>query len=144
MAKLWQLKKISTGEPLNEPQLLPENWGPIFGMRGYLDKLNDLSWLGIEDQGWFEVGDAPEPEPEPEPEIVPASPAVSLSPAEQVIKLRLDLLRESDYLMLPDAPITYGEQQLWLEYRAGLRKMSEQEAWPDEPEKLVWPSRPDA
>ena len=64
MSKLWQLKKLSTGEALNEPQSLPENWGPIFGLHGFLDKLGDLSWLGdaYADQGWFEVGDAP-PDP---------------------------------------------------------------------------------
>ena len=59
--KLWQLKKLSTGEALNEPQLLPENWGPIFGLHGFMDRIGDLSWLGeaYEGQGWVEVGDAP-------------------------------------------------------------------------------------
>jgi hypothetical protein len=58
---LWQLKKISTGEALNEPQKLPTNWGPIFGLSGFQDRLGDLSWLGAaySDHGWFVVGEAP-------------------------------------------------------------------------------------
>jgi len=39
MIKLWQLKNLSTNEALNEPQRLPENWGPIFGMAGIQDRL---------------------------------------------------------------------------------------------------------
>ena len=58
--KKWQLKKLSTGEALNEPQDLPDNWKNIFGLKGSLDRLGDLSWAGHEDLGWFEV-DVPEP-----------------------------------------------------------------------------------
>ena len=35
MSKLWQLKKLSDGSALSEPQPLPENWGPIFGLHGH-------------------------------------------------------------------------------------------------------------
>ena len=58
--KLWQLINPQTGEKLNEPQQLPENWGPIFGLAGVKDRLGDLSWLGITDQAWVEV-DVPDP-----------------------------------------------------------------------------------
>ena len=60
MSKLWQLKKLSDGSALNEPQPLPENWGPIFGLAGIQDQLADLGWLGeaYNDMGWFVVGDA--------------------------------------------------------------------------------------
>jgi hypothetical protein len=62
MAKiLWQLKKLSTNEPLNEPQELPDNWKNIFGLHASKDRLGDLSWAGHEDIGWFEIGPAPEP-----------------------------------------------------------------------------------
>ncbi len=38
-------------------QILPVNWGPIFGMEGVKDKIGDLSWLGPEwaDKGWIEL-----------------------------------------------------------------------------------------
>ena len=62
MENLWQLTRISTGEALGEKQKLPENWGPIFGLHGFLDKLGDLSWLGegYVDKGWSIVGEAPD------------------------------------------------------------------------------------
>ena len=76
---LWQLKKLSTGEALNEAQSLPENWGPIFGMAGIKDRLGDLSWLGdaYTDQGWVEVG---------EPSKITMSVEVANATIEQMLK----------------------------------------------------------
>ena len=56
---MWQLKKLSTNEPLSEAGPLPSNWGPIFGLHGFLDKIGDLSWLGptYVDKGWVELTD---------------------------------------------------------------------------------------
>tara|TARA_R110002126_G_scaffold4598_1_gene24279 strand:- start:949 stop:1311 length:363 start_codon:yes stop_codon:yes gene_type:complete len=53
----WQLKKLSTNEALSEPSALPINWGPIFGLHGFVEKLGDLSWLGTAyaDQGWVSL-----------------------------------------------------------------------------------------
>jgi hypothetical protein len=31
--KMWQLKKLSTGEALNEPQDLPDNWKNISSLK---------------------------------------------------------------------------------------------------------------
>ena len=59
---LWQLKNLSTNEALGAPQELPENWGPIFGLSGVKDKLGDLAWVGLPDQGWFETTQASEDE----------------------------------------------------------------------------------
>jgi hypothetical protein len=58
--KKWQLKKLSTGEALNEPQDLPDNWKNISSLKGSIDRLNDLTWAGHPDMGWFEV-DVPDP-----------------------------------------------------------------------------------
>jgi hypothetical protein len=58
--KKWQLKKLSTGEALNEPQDLPDIWKNISSLKGSIDRLNDLTWAGHSDMGWFEV-DVPEP-----------------------------------------------------------------------------------
>ena len=57
---LWQLRKLSTNEALSKPGPLPNNWGPIFGLHGFQEKLDDLSWLGsaYADQGWFELTNA--------------------------------------------------------------------------------------
>lgn len=54
---MWQLKKLSTNETLSEPGPLPNNWGPIFGLYGFQEKLGDLSWLGpaYADKGWVKL-----------------------------------------------------------------------------------------
>lgn len=129
MNKLWQLKKLSTNEPLNEPQVLPENWGPIFGLHGFIDRLGDLSWLGeaYADQGWFIVGD------------VPPKPAVSTA-AELEWGRAKQLLRESDWAMLPDVPMTIGEKTAWIEYRRALRDIRRQAGFPD---NIIWPACPE-
>jgi hypothetical protein len=125
---LWQLKKLSTNETLNEPQKLPENWGPIFGMSGIQDKLSDLSWLGdtYADQGWFVVGDAP------------ADPAQT-SEADLAWERAKSLLRDSDWSMLPDVPMLASEKDLWIEYRRALRDIRLQSGFPVE---ITWPIKP--
>jgi len=57
---MWQLRKLSTNEPLSEPGPLPNNWGPIFGLHGFQEKLGDLSWISpsYADQGWVELTEA--------------------------------------------------------------------------------------
>jgi len=139
-AKLWQLKQISTGEPLNEPQLLPNNWGPIFGMEGFKDQLGDLSWLGMDDKGWFIVGDAPPPPPPPEPEPGPPAPPAPEAEVFDPVAHRLKLLNDSDWAVLPDVPMTSTERRAWEEYRKNLRDLSLDVEWPN---VTNWPSPPD-
>jgi hypothetical protein len=57
---MWQLRKLSTNEALSEAGPLPNNWGPIFGLHGFLEKIGDLSWIGptYVDQGWVELTEA--------------------------------------------------------------------------------------
>lgn len=126
---LWQLKKISTGEALNAPQKLPENWGPIFGLAGIQDRLGDLSWLGdaYADQGWFVVGEEP------------SSTTVVASPADVAWEQARVLLRESDWTMLPDVPMTAGEKTAWVEYRRALREIRLQAGFPA---NISWPNIP--
>lgn len=130
MAKLWQLKKISTGEPLNEPQKLPENWGPVFGLQGFVDQLGDLGWLGEDynDQGWFVVGETPD--------ILPPTPSTKADIAWQHAK---KLLSESDWTMLPDVPMTSENKAKWIEYRRVLREIKLQPGFPNE---INWPATP--
>ena len=125
---LWQLKKLSSGEALSEPQKLPENWGPIFGLHGFTDRIGDLGWLGeaYNDMGWVIVGDAP------------ALPTASTK-AELEWERAKQLLRDSDWTMLSDVPLTVGEKQLWIGYRASLREIRLQAGFPS---SIVWPIKP--
>jgi hypothetical protein len=126
---LWQLKKISTGEALNQPQRLPENWGPIFGLSGIQDQLGDLSWLGesFVDQGWFVVGDAP-------------PDAAQSTAAELAWERAKRLLRESDWTMLSDVPMNKTQKALWVAYRKELREIRLQ---PEFPSNIIWPVIPE-
>jgi len=124
---LWQLKRISTNEALNEAGKLPENWETIFGLSGLeTAQLNDLSWLGesYADMGWFEVeGDLP----------------VAATPEELAWETAKQRLRDSDWSMLPDVPMTSGEKDQWVEYRRQLREIR---LHPDFP-NMAWPSKPE-
>ena len=126
---LWQLKKLSTNEALTSPAPLPENWGPIFGMAGIQDQLADLSWLGeaYSDQGWVQV------EGEATPDVVG-------DPAEIAWEQAKKLLRESDWTVLPDVPMTTATRDSWIAYRAALRDIRLQADFPD---AIIWPTKPE-
>ena len=123
------MKNLKTGEALNEPQKLPENWGPLFGLAGFIDRLGDLSWLGDDyaDMGWVVVGDAP------------AEPTQSTE-AELAWGKAKKLLAESDWTMLPDVPMTAGQKSAWSEYRRGLRDIRLQAEFPN---NIQWPLIPE-
>jgi len=123
---LWQLKKLSTGETLNAPQKLPENWGPIFGMGGIKDRLGDLSWLGdaYVDQGWFEVG---------EETTVPMT-------ANEVNATIEQWLRNTAWAVASDdTTITRGQRADWMTFRQALRDIPLQAGFPT---SIVWPTEP--
>lgn len=126
---LWQLKKLSTNEPLSPAQKLPKNWGPIFGLENIKDRLSDLSWLGnnFSDQGWFEV------------EGGEASPVVE-NAEDKVWEQAKILLRESDWAMLPDVPMTVSQKEAWISYRASLRSIRNQPGFPN---VVSWPNKPE-
>jgi hypothetical protein len=123
---LWQLKKLSTGEALNEPQRLPENWGPIFGMGGIKDRLGDLSWLGdaYVDQGWIQVG---------EEALVPMTANEVNSTIEQILKDTAWNVAQDNTTMTRDQRIA------WLDFRQALRDIPLQIGFP---ENVQWPSEP--
>jgi hypothetical protein len=123
---LWQLKKLSTNEALNEPQRLPENWGPIFGMDGIKDRLGDLSWLGdaYTDQGWVEVG-----------EEAPASMT-----ADEVNATIAQMLTNTAWAVAADdTTITRGQRADWMAFRQVLRDIPLQSGFPT---NIVWPTEP--
>jgi len=123
---LWQLKKLSTGEALNEPQKLPENWGSIFGMGGIKDRLGDLSWLGdaYADQGWFEVG---------EETTVPMTANEVNATIEQWLK------NTAWAVASDDITITRGQRADWMTFRQALRDIPLQAGFPT---NIVWPAEP--
>lgn len=119
------MKRLSNGENINEPQPLPENWGPVFGLQNFEDKLSDLSWIGPDhaDTGWFYVGEEPPPPPEATPE-------------ELMWEQAKQLLRDSDWTMLPDVPLTRGQRMAWEEWRRFLREIR---LHPDFPNVIIPP-----
>lgn len=123
---LWQLKKLSSGEALNEPQKLPENWGSIFGMGGIKDRLGDLSWLGdaYADQGWFEVGEET------------STPLT----ADEVNATIQQMLRNTAWAVaVDDTTITKGQRADWMAFRQALREIPLQSGFPT---NIQWPSEP--
>ena len=130
MKKLWQLKNLTTNEPLNEPQPLPENWGPVFGLSGFIDKLDDLGWLGEEyaNTGWLIVGEESDP---------PVDESLLRQTEWERAK---QLLQESDWTMMPDVSMTKGDKSMWIEYRRQLREIRLQAGFPFE---IEWPLPPE-
>jgi hypothetical protein len=97
MSKLWQLKKLSSGEALNEPQRLPENWGPIFGMQGFIDRIGNLSWLGegYNDQGWVQV------------EVADVDTSLTLNEQKEVINAMVKKLLDDGFVI--ESTLNLGE-----------------------------------
>jgi len=124
---LWQLKNLVTGEALNEPQRLPENWGPIFGMGGIKDRLGDLSWLGdaYANQGWIEVGE---------------ETPVPLTEAEVLETIDKILANTAWAVATDNTTMTKETRAQWLEFRDALRNIPLQEGFPA---NIVWPSQPE-
>lgn len=57
--------------------------------------------------------------------------------AEEVRTQRDALLKDSDWAVLPDAPV--ADEQTWKDYRQALRDLPQQEGFPQE---VVWPTKP--
>ena len=116
---LWQLKRLSDGEPLNEPQPLPENWASIFGLANLGEKLHDLSWIGpsYTDMGWFIVGEIPDA-PAPTDEEIMWEKAKGL-------------LRNTDWTMMPDVPMTSDTRRAWEDWRRFVREIRSHPDFPN-------------
>jgi hypothetical protein len=127
MTQLWQLKNTQTNEALNDPQPLPENWGPIFGMSNIVDQLSDLSWLGEEyaNQGWFPAGEGTE--------------AVQSTAGWIAWEKAKKLLAESDWAVLSDVPMDNADRIAWIEYRRQLREIRSHAEFPN----MEWPNKPE-
>jgi hypothetical protein len=123
--KKWQLKRLSTGEALNEPQDLPDNWKNISSLKGSIDRLNDLAWAGHPDMGWFEV-DMPEP-------VVDQKKVVD----DQIAHF---LMETAPMVAMDNISMTKAKRQEWMDYR---KKLQEIPLNPDYPNEVFWPTRPE-
>ena len=102
---MWQLRKLSTNEPLSEAGPLPNNWGPIFGLHGFLDKIGDLSWVGpaYVDKGWVELTEVDQK---------------ALETAKVIA--RVDAEKSLATQALNNPSITVGEKTAWDDYLLAL------------------------
>jgi hypothetical protein len=123
--KKWQLKRLSTGEALNEPQDLPDNWKNISSLKGSIDRLNDLTWAGHPDMGWFEV-DMPEP-------VVDQKKFID----DQIAHF---LMQTAPMVAMDNISMTKAKCQEWMDYR---KKLQEIPLNPDYPNEVFWPTRPE-
>jgi hypothetical protein len=98
---MWQLRKLSTNEALSEAGPLPNNWGPIFGLHGFLDKIGDLSWVGptYADKGWVQLTDA-------EQEALRKEEVIARVDTEKTLTMN----------KLSNPEITIGEKVAWSDY----------------------------
>ena len=122
---MWQLKRLSTDEALNEPQDLPDNWKNISSLKGSIDRLNDLAWAGHPDMGWFEV-DMPDP-------VVDQKKFVD----DQIAHF---LTTSLPMVAMDNISMTKAERQAWMDYRQQLQEIPLN---PDYPNEVRWPTRPE-
>ena len=123
---MWQLRRLSTNEPLSAAGPLPNNWGPIFGLSGFLEKIGDLSWISSDyaDQGWVELTEAEEL-------IVAASYVID----------KAGKLRTEANNALSNPAITMGDKVAWNEYLLELDDVCSRSAYELNP---AFPVKPDA
>ena len=126
---MWQLRELSTGKALSNPQTLPENWGPIFGLENFKDKLGNLSWVNMPDMGWFEV------------DIETIKVELTTEEKAQSINNQITyMLAESvEKVMVDNLSLSKGELSLWIDYRNALREIPLQGGFPDD---ISWPVKP--
>ena len=122
---MWQLRKLSTKEPLSEAGRLPDNWGPIFGLAGIKDKIGDLSWIGsaYDDMGWVELS------PEEELEILKSQVATRIEEEKAIANKALQ-----------ESSLTVEQKTRWLDY---LLKLDEVYLSADFDSNVRFPARPE-
>jgi hypothetical protein len=95
-------------------------------MRGIVDRLGDLSWLGdaYAGQGWVEVGEETAP----------------VMTADEANKTVAKLLLDSAWAVAVDnTNMTKEARANWLDFREALRAVPTQAGFPS---TIVWPSQP--
>ena len=123
---MWQLRKLSTNEPLSEAGPLPNNWGPIFGLSGIQEKLGDLSWVGpaYADMGWVQLSVGEQKE---------------ILSAEAMSRLAALKAEAEKTIAAPD--ITVEQKSAWVNYLLSLDLVPLQADFPFSP-RIPAPPRP--
>jgi len=121
---MWQLRRLSTNEALSEAGPLPNNWGPIFGLHGFLDKIGDLSWIGPDysDKGWVKLSDQ---------EVQDAQT--------KDVMVRIEREEAIAQSALKNLQITVAQKYEWNEYLLALQAVKLK---PDLSQKTPFPARP--
>lgn len=78
--------------------------------------------------------------PDGAPRLAPPAPPTVEEILASLRRKRDQLLRESDFTQIPDAPLSAGERTAWAAYRQALRDLPEHYA--DDPASVVWPTPP--
>lgn len=87
------------------------------------------------EQGWIEAGDAKIGDDYMDGVFV--TPPIDPAPIAEAIRAqRNQLLTQSDWTQMPDAPV---DQAAWATYRQALRDIPQQEGFPF---NVVWPTSP--
>ena len=96
-------------------------------MENNQDQLGDLTWLGktYADQGWVQV----------EGETLKPS-----SEADIVWEKAKQLLKDSDWAVLPDVIMFKELKDEWIEYRKVIREIRTQSGFPT---NVFWPKKPE-
>lgn len=94
-------------------------------MEGVKDRLSDLSWLGIENQAWFEV-EVPDP-------VIDQKAIVD----QQIAKELADTVQ---MVALDNLSLTKGQLADWMSYRQLVKEIPLQ---PDYPNSVIWPIKPE-
>ena len=123
----WHLKRLSTGEILEDREYLPTDWGPIFGLEGFKDRISDLSWVGYNDLGWIEVT-LPDPKP------------TRAEVAAEMTRRVSDIIKDTHEKVAIDIRMDKGVRQQWVEYRQKIREIPSQSGFPYD---IYWPTQPE-
>jgi hypothetical protein len=123
----WRLVDYNTNEIIEDKEYLPQDWGPLFGIEGFKDRIHDLTWVGYPGKGWVMVK-LPDPIP-------------SIKEVSEQMKSRVNDMLTSclDKVAADNTSITKGERALWVEYRQKLREIPQQLGFPYE---IDWPRVP--
>lgn len=123
----WQLIDYKTNTVLEDLECLPHDWGPIFGLNGFIDKIHDLSWVGYHGLGWVKK-ELPDPVPTMAETILEMKNRISV------------ILQETLEMVAADnTNVTKGERIDWIEYRKKVREIPYQAGFPYD---IDWPLPP--
>lgn len=114
----WKLIDKRTDETLYGPGDLPENWGPVFGVAGFIEEHGpSMEAVGMPHLEWVECSEA-----------VPTADEIR-----REIRARLI---DTTWAIQPDVEMTTAERKKWVQYRKSLQRVKivrGRVKWPVEP-----------